>query len=155
MKYLKVNSTDFFDNVNFQALVNRLEEITLSSQRKWGIMTVAQMLHHLNVAIGSGLGYFTLEDKSTFMSRGIIKCMILDVLKRFPVNAETPRTLKVNGDFNFDTEKKLLLEILYKAFETKTDATWQVHTYFGKITRKQCGKLIMIHCNHHFQQFGG
>jgi Protein of unknown function (DUF1569) len=155
MKYIKVNNTDFFDNANFQELINRLKEITLSSQRQWGIMNVAQMLHHLNVAIGSGLGYYTLKDKSTFISRGLIKIMILDVLKRFPVNAETPITLKITGDFNFDTEKKLLFEILNKGFETKTNTDWQAHTYFGKMTRKQWGKLIMIHCNHHFQQFGG
>jgi hypothetical protein len=153
MAYIKVNSTNFFNNSNYKAIINRLEKITESSARKWGTMNVAQMLHHLNIAIGSGLGYFTLEDKSTCISRGLIKIMILDVLKRFPINTNTPITLKVTSDFDFDTEKKLLLEILSKAFETKPNIDWQAHTYFGKMTRKQWGKLIMIHCNHHFQQF--
>jgi Protein of unknown function (DUF1569) len=153
MKYLKVNSTDFFDASCYHAIVNRLQKITESSERKWGTMIVAQMLHHLNLAIGSGLGNYKLEDKSSFMSRGFNKFMILEVLKRFPVNATTPTTLKVTTDFNFDIEKNLLLKILAKAVATKTDADWQSHTYFGKMTRKQWGKLVMIHCNHHFQQF--
>jgi hypothetical protein len=116
-------------------------------------MSVAQMLQHLNLAIGSGLGYYTLEDKSSFISRGFNKFMILEVLKRFPINTTTPSTLKVTDNFDVDVEKKHLLEILAKAAATKTDADWQRHTYFGKMTRKQWGKLIMIHCNHHFQQF--
>jgi Protein of unknown function (DUF1569) len=154
MAYIKVKSTNFFNNSNYKAIINRLEKITESSARKWGIMNVAQMLHHLNIAIGSGLGYHTLEDKSTCISRGLIKIMILDVLKRFPVNTTTPTTLKVTENFNFDTEKKMLFEILSKALATKNNSDWQKHTYFEKMTRKQWGKLIMIHCNHHFQQFG-
>jgi Protein of unknown function (DUF1569) len=153
MKYVKVNSTNFFDDLNYKTIANRLQKITELAERKWGTMDVAQMIHHLNLAIGSGLGYYTLEDKSTFVSRGFNKFMILEVLKRFPVNATTPITLKVTADFNFDIEKKILFGILAKGLATKTDADWQRHTYFGKMTRMQWGELIMIHCNHHFQQF--
>lgn len=153
MKYIKVESTDFFETSNYQKIVNRLEKISPTSDRKWGKMSVTQMLHHLNLAIGSGLGYYKLEDKSTFLSRGFNQFMILNVLKKFPIDTKTPSTLKVEEEFDFDTEKKLLLEILAKAQATKTDLDWQKHTYFGEMTRKQWGKLIMIHCNHHFQQF--
>jgi len=31
-------------------------------------------------------------------------------------------------------------------------AEWTNHTYFGKLTKAEWGKLIVIHCNHHFQQ---
>ncbi len=152
MKYKKIGTTNFFDDSNYQDLINRLYKITPSSQRKWGNMNVAQMLHHLNIAIGSGLGYYSLQDKSTFISRSFIKFMVLDVLKKFPIN--TPITLQVTGNFDFDTEKKILFEILAKSASAKSNIYWRNHTYFGKMTYKQWGKLILIHCNHHFQQFG-
>jgi hypothetical protein len=53
MKYVKVNSTNFFDDLNYKTIANRLQRISESSPRKWGAMDVAQMLHHLNSAIGS------------------------------------------------------------------------------------------------------
>jgi hypothetical protein len=150
---MKIKNTDFFDSTNYKNLISRLDKITDSSKRKWGEMNVAQMIHHLNLAIGSGIGYYTLEDKSSFLSRGFNQFMILNVLEKFPINTKTPTTLKVTKTFNFQTEKKLLFEILSKAFATKNNSDWQKHTYFGKMTRKQWGKLVMIHCNHHFQQF--
>jgi hypothetical protein len=154
MKYTKVNSTDYFNSSNFQALMARLENIKPNAERKWGTMSVSQMLHHLNLAIGSGLGYYNLPDESNFITRTLNQFLILNVLKKFPMGTETAKSLKVSTDsYDFETEKKLLKEILQKAFQTKNNDEWNKHTYFGKMTRKAWGKLIMIHCNHHFQQF--
>lgn len=153
MKYQKVSSTDFYDSTNYNGLLKRLDNITPNSERIWGEMSASQMLHHLNLAIGSGLGYYTLPDVSTFMSRGFNQFMILNVLKRFPISTQTAKPLKVIESFNFETEKNQLKEILTKAYNTKGDGDCGKHTYFGKMKRKDCGKLIMIHCNHHFQQF--
>jgi Protein of unknown function (DUF1569) len=132
----------------------RLDNIKPNAERKWGTMTVSQMLHHLNLAIGSGIGFYDLPDNSNIITRTVNQFMILNVLKKFPMGTETAKPLKVIDDnYDFETEKKLLKEILQKGFQTKTNADWNKHTYFGKMTRKAWGKLIMIHCNHHFQQF--
>ncbi len=153
MKYQKAQSLDFYDQQVYQSIIIRLENINTNAERKWGKMEVAQMLHHLNLAIGSGLGYYHLPNTSNVISRTFNKWMILSVLKRFPRQTQTASSLIVASSFDFDTEKKQLLEILKKAFETKTDAAWAKHTYFGQLSRKEWGKLIVIHCNHHFQQF--
>ncbi len=153
IQYQKVSSTDFYDSTNYNGLLKRLNNINPNSERIWGEMSASQMLHHLNLAIGSGLGYYTLPDVSTFMSRGFNQFLILNVLKRFPIGAQTAKPLKVIESFDFEMEKKQLKEILTKAYNSKTDDDWSKHTYFGKMKRKDYGKLIMIHCNHHFQQF--
>lgn len=153
MKYQKAQSLDFYNQQVYQSLITRLENRKPNAERKWGNMDAAQMLHHLNLAIGSGLGYYQLTNTSNIITRTFNKWMILSVLKKFPMGTQTASTLKVTSGFDFETEKKQLLEILQKAFETKTNEAWAKHTYFGKLTRKQWGKLIVIHCNHHFQQF--
>ena len=154
MEYIKVTSTDFYDNINYQSLLTRLDNLMANSERKWGAMTSSQMLHHLNLAIGSGIGYYKLADNSNFMSRTINQFMVLNVLKRFPMGTQTTKPLKVvEENYDFETEKKQLREILTKAYQTKSNSDWGKHTYFGKMSRKAWGKLIMIHCNHHFQQF--
>lgn len=154
MKYKKVTSTDFYTSKNYESLLERLDKIQANSERKWGEMNVSQMLHHLNLAIGSGIGYYNLPDNSNLMTRTANQFLILNVLKKFPMGTKTATPLKVEtNNFDFETEKKLLIEILIKAYQTKTNEDWGKHTYFGKMTRKAWGKLIMIHCNHHFQQF--
>jgi hypothetical protein len=153
MKYTKVKSTDFFEDSNFEEIISRLEKISVTSTAKWGTMNVAQMLHHLNLAIGSGLDFYKLSDQSSFLSRGFTQFMILAIVQKFPVNTKTPATLKVVEQYDFEVEKIQLKEILLKAKSTKSNSEWSRHTYFGTMTRLQWGKLIMIHCNHHFQQF--
>lgn len=153
INYQKISSTNFYDSINYTALLKRLDAISNTSERKWGEMNASQMLHHLNLAIGSGIGYYTLPDVSTIMSRGFNQFMILNVLKKFPMETQTAKPLKVTEIYDFETEKKRLKEILAKAYATKTNNDWSGHTYFGKMSRKAWGKLIMIHCNHHFQQF--
>lgn len=153
MKILKADSLDFYNENVFLSILNRLGKVNSDAARKWGEMDVAQMIHHLNVAIGSGLGYYDLPDSGNFITKTFNKWMILSVLKRFPSVSKTASTLKVTAKYDLDTEKKQLKEILEKAFQTKTNADWNAHTYFGQLTRKQWGKLIVIHCNHHFQQF--
>ncbi len=151
MKYQKLKNTNFFEEKNYEALMTRLQNVKPDSKKNWGKMSVSQMLHHLNLATGSGLGFYQLADKSNLVSRNITKFVILEVLQKFPLNAETPSTLKVNDEFDFETEKQQLFQILTKAYKTQSDSEWASHTYFGKMTRKQWGKLIIIHCNHHFQ----
>ncbi|MEI7587556.1 DUF1569 domain-containing protein [Runella sp.] len=154
MQYQKVTSTDFFNSTSYASIMERLDHIQPNSERQWGSMTVAQMLHHLSLAIGSGLGYYNLPDTSNVITRTVNQFLILDVLKRFPMGTKTAPPLKVaSDDFDFETEKTQLKEILTKAYQTQTDEAWGKHTYFGNMSRKDWGKLIMIHCNHHFQQF--
>ena len=153
MKVQKADSLDFYDEKVFRSILSKLENINPDSLRQWGKMEVAQMIHHLNVAIGSGLGYYDLPDSGNFFTKSFNKWMILSVLKRFPAGSKTASTLKVISAFDFDTEKQQLKEILEKAYQTKTDSDWSAHTYFGQLTRTQWGRLIVIHGNHHFQQF--
>lgn len=153
--YKKVESTDFYLSENYQEVMRRLENIQPNAERKWGTMTVDEMLHHLNLAFGSGLGYYTLPDVSDPQNRTAIKDYVLNVAKYFEPGTETAPTLKIdeNKHYDFSTEKHLLKEILEKAYHTKSDEEWGTHTLFGEMTREDWGKLIMIHTNHHFQQF--
>ena len=153
MNYQKTSNTNYFDSTSYSGIMSRLDKIQPNSERKWGKMTVSQMLHHLNLAIGSGLGYYNLPDESNFLSRNLFPVFALDVLKKFPIGLKTVPSLIALEEFDFETEKRILKEILAKAYATKTNEEWGKHAFLGQLSRKKWGQLIMIHCNHHFQQF--
>lgn len=148
-----ISSPNFFLPEEKHRFHLRLNNLTESSDAKWGTMTPAQMLHHLNLSIGCGLGVYRLEDKSNLLSRTLIKWIALYILKRFPKGSETAPTLKVESSDSFDQEKETLKKILSKAYQTSSDSDWKPHTYFGTLTRNEWGRLIAIHLNHHFTQF--
>ncbi len=153
MPYQKAVSLDFYNPSVYQSLVRRLDNIQPNAVRQWGKMDADQMLQHLNLAIGSGLGYYHLPDNSNLIARTLSKWLILSVLKKMFANIPTAPALKVKAHFDFETEQQQLKAILEKAYQTQTDADWGKHTFFGQMTREEWGKLIVIHCNHHFQQF--
>ncbi len=61
----QVDGMAFFTDAKHDEFRNRVLRITAASPRQWGTMSVSQMLHHLNLACGSGLGFYTLPDESS------------------------------------------------------------------------------------------
>lgn len=149
-----MDKLDFYKSENYNQLIQRLDSLSADAQPKWGKMTVNQMLHHLVKAIGCGLGYYNLPDQSNLMTQNVVKFVVFNVLKGFPKNAATPKVFVSEEQYNFEAEKRQLKDILKKAYQTTSDNDWGSHTYFGKLNRREWGRLIMIHCDHHFKQFG-
>ena len=137
-------------------IINRVNSLTPQSQRQWGTITPDQMLHHLNLATGSALGYFDLPDESFWISRTVFKFLLVDVLSKQPKGLQIPLTFKIPSieHFDFEYEKKLLLEIIHKANTSKSTADWGPHPLFGKMSDKEWGRLLIMHLDYHLKQFG-
>jgi hypothetical protein len=153
VKYERLSDTNFYAPGRLPDLLQRLDKLQPDSPRRWGSMTVDQMVRHLNLALGHGLGFYALPDTSTPLSRSVLPFVLLHLLKRFPISAQTVPPLEVTEHYDLAEEKAQLRKILERAYATRTDADWQPHTYFGPMSRQQWGRLVMIHCHHHFQQF--
>jgi hypothetical protein len=153
-RYARLADTNFYDPENYAALQARLERLLPTAERRWGQMTVDQMLHHLNRALGCGLGYYDPADSSNWVTRNLVQFVLLRVLRRFPISAATPAPLAATESYDFAAEKARLQEILARAYATQSDADWGRHPYFGRMSRRDWGELIMLHCHHHFEQFG-
>ena len=143
-----------FNPANFLAIYKRTIKIKPEAQRQWGKMNVIQMLNHLTIATGSGIKLYNLKDESSFLSRGIIKFLVLRVLRQLPKNAGAPKGFKtdMNNELDFDTEKEQVLDILKKAYSSEYET--YPHPLFGIMTRAQWGRLIYRHFDHHLRQFG-
>ena len=114
-----------------------------------------QMLHHLNLATGSALGYFDLPDESYLLSRTLFKWLLVDVLSEQPKGLQIPLNFKIPATkhFDFEHEKKLLLEIINKACNSNTIAKWGPHPYFGFMSENEWGRLLTTHIDYHLKQF--
>ncbi|MEO6732229.1 MAG: DUF1569 domain-containing protein [Ferruginibacter sp.] len=150
-----IKGKDFFSQEMLHAFSNRLNSLTPQSQKQWGTMKPDQMLHHLNLATGSGLGYFDLPDESYLMSRTISKWVLVDLLSEQPKGLLLPLTFKIppTQHFDFEYEKKLLIEIINKACNSKTTSTWGPHPLFGRMSDNEWGRLLTMHIDYHLKQF--
>jgi hypothetical protein len=143
-----------FNTHDFLEIYNRMTQLQPEAQRRWGKMSVVQMLNHLKIATGSGLHIYQLTDESSFFSRVIVRFVALKLLNRFPKNAKGPEGFKkeINDALDFNTEKEQVLSILQKAHSSTY--TIHLHPMFGTMPRALWGRLIYRHFDHHLRQFG-
>ncbi|WP_457133607.1 DUF1569 domain-containing protein [Mucilaginibacter sp. UYNi724] len=151
----RVSGEAFFSAKTYRRFEGRLIRLNPSSHSNWGKMDAAQMLHHLNLSMGSGQGYYFLPDESNFLSRSLIKWIVIDLYSEQPKGLELPIGMAVSHEnyCNFDFEKTRFLEILDKAVSSTASKQWQPHCYFGILSASEWGKLCLIHIDYHLKQF--
>jgi hypothetical protein len=151
----QVDGMAFFTDAKHDEFRNRILRVTVVNPRQWGTMNVSQMLHHLNLACGGSLGFYTLPDESYLVSRTAFRWILIDWFPEQPVGLRLPKDFKIPHDaqFEFDFEKQQLLKILDVAWSARSAADWQPHPMFGKMTPAEWGKLLQIHIDYHLRQF--
>lgn len=151
----QVDGMAFFTDAKHDEFRNRILRVTVVNPRQWGTMNVSQMLHHLNLACGGSLGFYTLPDESYLVSRTVFRWILIDWFPEQPVGLRLPKDFKIPHDaqFEFDFEKQQLLKILDVAWSARSAADWQPHPMFGKMTPAEWGKLLQIHIDYHLRQF--
>ena len=151
----QVDGLAFYTESKHHEFRNRVLQITPTNPRQWGTMKVSQMLHHLNLACGGSLGFYTLPDESYFVSRTLFRWILVDWYPEQPVGLRLPKGFKIphGATFDFDFEKEQLLKILDAAWHARSPGGWQPHPMFGRMTVKEWGKLLQIHIDYHLRQF--
>jgi hypothetical protein len=151
----QVDGNAFFSEGKRDEFHDRVLRITPANPRQWGTMTVAQMLHHLNLACGGSLGFYDIPDESYLVSRTVFRWILVDWYPEQPVGLRLPKGFKIphGATFDFDFEKEQLLKILDTAWHARIPADWQPHPMFGRMTVEEWGKLLQIHIDYYLRQF--
>jgi len=70
-------------------------------------MSVAQMLHHLNLACGGSLGFYALPDESYSVSRTVFRWILVDWFPEQPVGLRLSKGFNIphSAQFDFEFEK--------------------------------------------------
>ena len=97
----QVEGMTFFAADKQEEFRNRVLRITSNNPRQWGTMSLPQMLHHLNLACGSPLGFYTLPDESYLVSRTLFRWILIDWYPEQAVGLRLPRVSR------FRTERSL------------------------------------------------
>lgn len=148
---------NIFDAKVAQDYINRINNLTPDTQRKWGTMSVDQMLAHCNVA------YETIYEpqkhpKPNFIASFFLKKFVKPkTVNEVPYkqNLPTGPMFKIKGDQNFEEEKKRLIGFIQKTQTLGRDAFEGKESHsFGKLTAQEYNNMLAKHLNHHLAQFG-
>jgi len=132
------------NRIYFEEIINRISYLDENSPRKWGQMSVAQMLKHCDLVLQVALQKIVLpEINILFSAVGTLTKFEMQIFNNgIPRNMPTFQKLIVNFECDFDEAKQSLLRTLddyWQAFENHQLAN--EHRLFGKMTEKDWGFL--------------
>ncbi|MFN8260097.1 MAG: DUF1569 domain-containing protein [Chitinophagales bacterium] len=143
-----------FDKTDRDAILARISNLSASSQRQWGKMSVSQMLKHMSTAFAVPTGKIQLpKDKLYYVAANpFTRWVMIQVMTKWPKNMATVDAFIVKDDPAFETAKKDFMEnfnafILAPAFPGS-------HPAFGVMSKELWGQAMYIHLDHHLKQFG-
>ena len=146
-----------FDAKDAQEYINRINNLTPETQRKWGKMSVDQVLAHLNVAYDLT---FTPEKfpKPSFIAKFLLSRFVKPkITNEIPYKQSLPTSpvFIIADERNFEEEKAKLIgniqrvqQLGKEAFEGKENIN------FGKMAAQDWNNMFAKHLNHHLDQFG-
>lgn len=144
-----------FNPADLKELIERINKLTPDSTRKWGKMSVAQMLAHNCKGIESAIGRHHIP--RVWMGRILgpfFRNMALGD-KPFAKNSPTDKSLIFKGEYDFEAEKQDLIALVEEFSRGGADnCTKEPHAFFGHFTPDEWARFQWKHLDHHLRQFG-
>ncbi|MEM6319068.1 MAG: DUF1569 domain-containing protein [Bacteroidota bacterium] len=148
---------NLFNQADLQQTLQRIDNLTPTTQPQWGKMNVAQMLAHVNVAYE--MTYDDIHSKPNFFMRLMLKAFVKKAVvgpKPYPKNGKTaPQFVTFGKEKDFEVEKKRLVDYLHKTQQLgATHFEGRENLSFDKLTASEWNVLFAKHLDHHLTQFG-
>ena len=139
-----------------QEVIDRINQLTPQSQRKWGKMTVDQMLAHCSVTYE--MIFDNIHPKPKGFKKFILKVFVKNLVvseKPYKANNPTAPAFLIKDDRNFHKEQQRLIEYISKTQQLGAEHFDQKESNsFGKLSSTEWNNMFYKHLNHHLTQFG-
>ena len=146
-----------FDHDFVENILQRMSKIPADAKPAWGKMTRDELIGHMTMVMRYTLGKGPeMPDKSTWVSRNIIRHLILNGIVAIPQNVRLPKPKKPGeappptGDM--ETLHAVLEEYLSAAETGRLSPP--PHFFFGDLGVDGWAKMHVLHFEHHLKQFG-
>lgn len=145
-----------FNTEEVAATIERINQLTPTTQPQWGKMNVSQMMAHCNVAYD--MAFTDKYPKPGAFKRFMLKLFVKSAVvgpKPYPKNGRTAPEFIIADERDFETEKKRLIGHLNKTNELGADHFHNRESHsFGPLTKDEWNVLFYKHLDHHLTQFG-
>jgi hypothetical protein len=146
-----------FDKSDYETILRRINNLECEANRQFGKLDVNEMVCHVTDQIRLALGYLELPNEGNFLDRTFIKWFALSMSSIPKEKIETANGVnpKVDGTkpVSLIDDKVTLVKLLEQLKQQDENYEWGIHPKFGALSKKQWGKLIYAHLNHHLKQF--
>ena len=143
-----------FDDQDRAALHRRIDRLTPDSARRWGRMSVQQMVCHLTDSVESAYDRDTEPPGTGALSRQPLKWLVLNVLPWPRGKMQSPERLTRRRPTTLDADVAALHAMMDRLAARAPEEPWPASEVFGRLSRREWGALLHTHIDHHLKQFG-
>jgi hypothetical protein len=129
----------------------RVEALKPDAARRWGKMTVDQMLWHVNQALSSAIGEIQVPRDKRPIPSVVLQFLVLSV--PWPNGSPTHPSFVAGERHDFATEKARCLRLIEAFCCKRIDSSWPDSGSFGPVTGRFQSRLQAKHLDHHLKQF--
>jgi hypothetical protein len=137
------------------SIKQRVQSLRPDSHRRWGKMSVDQMLWHVNESMRMALGDAVFEPMRTPpLPKPVLRWLVLNV--PWPKGrSPTYKEMVARQSYDFASEQARCLRLIDQLVSVPLDhGIWPVNPTLGPMTGKQWSQLQAKHLEHHLRQFG-
>ena len=131
----------------------RLRALTPQTGRRWGKMSVDQMLWHVNCALENALGRYPIATIKIPLPKFLLKFIVLNLPWR-KGNTPTAPELLASASHDFERERSRTLALLDDFSAVPIEGRWRDSAFLGPLTGEEWSRLQGKHVDHHLRQFG-
>ncbi len=145
-----------FDPDAEAAVRGRLARLTPDATPLWGRMHAAQMLCHLVDAFRLPLGETSSPPRSTPFRFFPLRWLFVYVLPWPKGTLPTMPAFQQTQPGKWEEDRQTWEAALtrFVAHGRKADCQWSAHPAFGALPTWEWGRMVYLHIEHHFRQFG-
>ena len=140
-------------------LIGRIAKVLPDTSRRWGKMTPAQMICHLNDSFLGVMGEKPMEIPRGFTLWPVLKYIALYAPMEWPKGVPTrPEFDQESGGgtppAQFESDVRSLLETMDRFARRPRDFQFRPHPMFKEMSDAQWMRWGYLHVDHHLRQFG-
>lgn len=139
-------------------ILGRLKALRPDSARRWGRMSVHQMVCHLIDAFRMGIGEQQVSHVAGPLQRTMVKWVALYLPMSWPAGIRTrpeiDQELGGTKPVDFMADVARLEELLEVVTAQPRSFEWQLHPVFGDMSEAAWLRWGYLHMDHHLRQFG-
>jgi len=140
---------------DFQIILKRINHISEHSIRLWGKMSLPQMLEHCAIQLKMGLGIIPESPaEGSLLYRTILGRWLSIYILPWPKGFETPKAMDMYANNaqvpDAAAGKAVLIQLLKLTVHREQLAP---HPFYGAMGKRDWGRLIWVHLDHHLRQF--
>ena len=135
------------------SIKQRVSILRSDAQRRFGKMTVDQMLWHVNCGLENALGRYEVREQKIPLPYSVIKFLVLNLPWR-KGKTPTAREFIASSHYDFAAEQARLLRLIDELSAKSLDDAWGKSSFMGPMTGRDWSRLQARHLDHHLSQFG-